>query len=84
MAAPDPIFPTTVLLPLSDPGGVQMSIPHRPGRLRPFVATLGVPSELDGKKHDTSATKSTYSTNSVTINDGTSVTDTVVDTTVDD
>lgn len=83
MAEYDPIFPITALLPLSDPGGVQMAIPHRPGLLRPFVATLGVPRRLDDKKHDTSATTSTRKTDSVTINDGTSVTDTVVDTTVD-
>lgn len=84
MSTSDPLFPTTALLPLSDAGGVQMAIPHAPGPLRPFIATLGVPQRLGDKKHDTSATKSTHSTNNRTINDGTSVPDTTVDTSVDD
>lgn len=57
MSTFDPLFPATALLPLSDPGGVQLAIPHAPGPLRPFVATLGVTQRLDDKKHDTSATK---------------------------
>lgn len=67
------------------PGGVQETIPHIPGSLRPFVATLGVPRQLgDEKKHDTSATKSTYKTGGKTINDGTESDDSVVDSSVDD
>lgn len=85
MSTSDPLFATTALLPLSAAGGVQMAIPHTPGELRPFIATLGVPTKTDDtKKHDTSATKSTYKTGGTTINDGTESDDSVVDTDVDD
>ncbi|MDQ3276173.1 MAG: hypothetical protein M3Q39_14410 [Actinomycetota bacterium] len=85
MSTSDPLFPTTALLPLSAPGGVQVAIPHIPESLRPFIATLGVPWQLDdAKKHDTSATKSTYKTGGKTINDGTESDDSVVDSSTDD
>lgn len=84
MATSDPLFPPTALLPQSDPGGVRVLAPNRPGTLRPFAATLGVPRPIEGKQHDTTATSSTYRTNSETINDGTRSQDSVVDTNVDD
>ncbi|HET9258363.1 MAG TPA: hypothetical protein VFO16_24635 [Pseudonocardiaceae bacterium] len=84
MPTSDPLYPATMLLPTGSPGGVRMLVADTPGELRPFAATLGVPSRSDGKKHDTIATKSTYQTNSETINDGTRSTDSVVDTDVDD
>lgn len=84
MATADPMFPPTALLPQSDPGGVRVLPPNQPGPFRPFAATLGVAHQIDGKKHDTSATKSTYRTNSETVNDGTRTTDSVTDTDVDD
>ncbi|MGH3814421.1 MAG: hypothetical protein ACRDUV_18535 [Pseudonocardiaceae bacterium] len=84
MTTSDPLYPATMLLPMGTPGGVRILVPDTPGPLRPFAATLGVPSRSDDKKHDTTATKSTYQTNSETINDGTRSTDSVVDTDVDD
>lgn len=84
MPLSDPLYPATMLLPMGAPGGIRMLVADTPGPLRPFAATLGVPSRLDSKKHDTTATKSTYQTNSETINDGTRSTDSVVDTDVDD
>lgn len=42
------------------------------GVLRPFAATLGVPQQIEAKQHDTTATKSTYRTNSETVNDAAS------------
>lgn len=85
MAQSDPLYPTTALLPLSANGGVQQALPHAPGPLRPFVATLGVPVTLPtAKDHDTSATRSTYRTGGRTINDGTESDDSVVDSDVDD
>jgi hypothetical protein len=84
MATSDPLFPPTALLPQSDLGGVRMLAPNRPGALRPFAATLGVPQPIEAKKHDTTATKSSYRTNSETVNDGNRTTDSVVDTDVDD
>jgi hypothetical protein len=84
MTMSDPLYPATMLLPTGSPGGIRMLVPDTPGVLRPFAATLGVPSKPDGKKHDTTATKSTYRTDSETINDGTRTTDSVTDTDVDD
>jgi hypothetical protein len=84
MATSDPLFSPTALLPQSDPGGVRVLAPNQPGALRPFAATLGVPQPVEAKKHDTTATKSTYRTNSETVNDGNRTTDSVVDTDVDD
>lgn len=80
----DPLYPATILLPMGSPGGVRVLLADIPGPLRPFAATLGVLSKPDGKKHDTTATKHTYQTNSETINDGTRSTDSVVDTDIDD
>jgi hypothetical protein len=79
----DPLFPQSTLLPLSHVGGVQLTIDNVPGQLRPFAATLGVPRPLDGKKHDTTSTSETKSTNSQTSKDGQVVTDTVSDTSTD-
>lgn len=84
MSTSDPLFPPTSLFALSDAGGARVLPPDRPGVLRPFSATLGVPLQIDGKKHDTTATRSTYRTNSETIDDGSRTTDSVVDTNVDD
>lgn len=83
MPTSDPILPTTALIPLGVSGGAR-PVDDAPARLRPFVATLAVPRRIDNKKHDTNATTTTYRTNSETINDGTRVTDSTVDTTVDD
>lgn len=84
MATADPMFPPTALLPQNDPGGVRVLPPNQPCPFRPFAATLAVAHQLDGKKHDTNATKSTYRTNSETVNDGTRTTDSVTDSDVDD
>lgn len=84
MATADPMFPPTALLPLSDPGGVRVLPRNHPGPLRPFSATLAVAQRIDAKKHDTTATRSTYRTNSETVNDGTVSVDSVTDTDVDD
>ncbi|MGH3570172.1 MAG: hypothetical protein ACRDRH_30025 [Pseudonocardia sp.] len=79
----DPLFPSPALLPLSDPGGVQNTLEHTPGALRPFAATLGVPRLGDDKKHDTTATRWTESTPGETSHEGNVVTDTVTDTYTD-
>lgn len=79
----DPLFPHSGLLPLSHAGGVQPTVVNTPGALRPYAATLGVPRPLNAKKHDTTATSITSSTNSSTSRDGKVVTDTVTDTSVD-
>jgi hypothetical protein len=84
MATSDPLFPPTALLPQSDQGGVRVLARNQPGALRPFAATLGVPRPIEAKKHDTTATKNSYRTNSETVNDGNRTTDSVVDTDVDD
>lgn len=84
MATADPLFPPTALFPLSDAGGVRVLPPDRSAPLRPFAATLAVSKRIDAKQHDTTATKSTYRTNSETINDGTRSVDSVADTDVDD
>lgn len=80
----DPLFPSRALLPLCDPGGVQNTLEHTPGTLRPFAATLGVPRLRDDKKHDTTATRFTQPTNDETSHEGNVVTDTVTDTYTDD
>lgn len=84
MSTADPLFPPTGLLPLSDPGGVRILRPSRPGPLRPFAATLAVVRPIDAKKHDTTATRSTHQTDSETVNDGSSTTDSITDSDVDD
>jgi hypothetical protein len=50
MTTSDPLYPATMLLPAGSPGGVRMLVPDTPGALRPFAATLGVPSRPDSKK----------------------------------
>lgn len=79
----DPLFPSPSLLSLSDAGGVQYTLAHTPGTLRPFVATLGVPRPLTAKKHDTTASKWSESTTGETSKDGVVITDTVPDTKTD-
>lgn len=79
----DPLFPSPALLPLSDPGGVQNTLEHTPGTLRPFIATLGVPRMGDDKKHDTTSTKWTEPTHRETSHEGKVVTDTITDTLTD-
>jgi hypothetical protein len=58
-AAPDPLFPGGVTLPLCEVGGVQYPLDHRPGNLRPFVATLAVAAPPTAKHHTASTRNST-------------------------
>ena len=56
-----PVITTTLLsaadlFPLGEPGGVSCPIPHTPGPLRPYVATLAVPMPEAGK-HSTTSTR---------------------------
>ncbi|MGA8117536.1 MAG: hypothetical protein WCA46_28190 [Actinocatenispora sp.] len=64
-----PLFTTTALLPLSEPGGVAYPMRHRPGNLRPYAATLGVPMPAVGKHHTTSTAPPTSMPTQVS-NDG--------------
>jgi hypothetical protein len=73
----DPLFPAPVLLALSEPGGVQYPLTHTPAVLRPFAATLGVPTPREGKKHDTTATRWTEVTQHDTSKDGQVIPDSV-------
>lgn len=79
----DPLLPRAALLPLSDTGGVQHTTANKPGLLRPFVATLGVPRPLVVGKHNTTSTTLRSTTNSQTSRDGQVVGDTVSDTSTD-
>jgi hypothetical protein len=79
----DPVFSGFQLLPLSEPGGVQRVVSSEPTKIRPFIATLGIPRPFIAKKHDTTATKETYRTNDDTSKDGIIVTDSTVDTAYD-
>lgn len=81
-AAPDPLFPGRVTLPLSEPGGVRYPLDHRPGRLRPFVATLAVPAPPTAKHH-TADTRNTTTTITGPNHDGNEEGDTITDTTTD-
>lgn len=81
--APDPIFPLSAMLPLSEPGGVQYPVIHVRGSLRPFAATLAVPPPAEAKKHDTVSTHNATTERTQRNYDGKVVTDTVSDTTVD-
>ena len=54
-----PLFSSTSLLPLSEPGGVSYPISNTPGRLRPYSATLAIPLSLTGKHHTTSTRPAT-------------------------
>jgi hypothetical protein len=55
--ATDPLFPAPALLPLADAGGSYTPLDTVPGAARPFSATLGVPAPVEGKKHDTTASR---------------------------
>jgi hypothetical protein len=55
--AADPLFPAPALLPLAESGGGYTPLVTVPGTVRPFSATLGVPAPLEGKKHDTTASR---------------------------
>lgn len=63
-ASPDPLFPGGLTLPLCEIGGVQYTLDHEPGNLRPFVATLAVTAPPTGKHHTgntrNSTTEETY------------------------
>lgn len=54
-ASRDPLFPSPTLLPLAEAGG-HVPLPHVPGDLRPFSATLAVLAPIEAKKHDTTST----------------------------
>jgi len=83
LAAPDPLFPASTTLPLSEPGGVVYPVAHMPGLLRPFAATLGVPAPAEAKKHDTASTRNTTSQQTQQSDDGNVRSDTIPDTTTD-
>lgn len=81
---PDPLFPGGVTLPLCEAGGVQYPIDHRPGSLRPFVATLAVPAPPTAKKHDTASTRNSTTEETFNQPDGEGgKSDTLTDTTTD-
>ncbi len=73
----DPLFPHAGLLPLSEPGGGHVPLPHTPGPLRPFAATLAVPLPVDAKKHDTARTSRVVKQRTQRSDDGKVVQDTV-------
>jgi hypothetical protein len=79
----DPVFPSATSLPLSAAGGVSYPKDHQPGTLRPFAATLGVPSPAESKKHDTASTRNTTNNRTQTSEDGKMRTDTISDTATD-
>lgn len=58
-AAPDPLSPGGITLPLCEVGGVHYPIDHCPGNLRPFVATLAVAAPPTAKHHTTDTRNST-------------------------
>lgn len=81
--APDPLFPGGATLPLSEAGGVRYPLDHRPGRLRPFVATLAVPAPPTAKHH-TADTRNTTTQTTYNQPDGQGgQSDTLTDTTTD-
>lgn len=83
-AAPDPLFPGNVTLPLSEAGGVGYPLAHQPGSLRPFVAVLAVPAPPMAKKHDTGNTRNSTTETTYIQPDGEGgKTDTISDTTTD-
>jgi len=59
-ATPDPLFPGGMTMPMCEVGGVQYPLEHRPGKLRPFVATLAV-SAPPAAKHHTASTRNNTS-----------------------
>ncbi|MGH3913151.1 MAG: hypothetical protein ACRDTC_07045 [Pseudonocardiaceae bacterium] len=82
-ATPDPLFPGSATLPLSEPGGVQYPLDNRPGSLRPFVATLAVAAPPTAKHH-TASTRNSTSEKTYNQPDGEGgKTDTITDTTTD-
>lgn len=81
-AAPDPLFPGNVTLPLCEVGGVQYPIDHRPGNLRPFIATLAVTAPPTAKHHTTSTRNSTTTITGPN-RDGSEESDKISDTTTD-
>lgn len=81
-AEPDPLFPGSMTLPLCEVGGVQYSLDHQPGSLRPFVATLAVAAP-PAAKHHTASTRNSTSTKTGPNRDGSEETDTITDTTTD-
>ena len=74
-----PLFSSTALLPLSEPGGVSYPMQNTPGELRPYSATLAVPMPLTGK-HNTSSTRPATSMPTQRSDDGRVVTDSQSDT----
>ncbi len=81
-AAPDPLFPGGATLPLCEVGGVQYPLDHRPGSLRPFVATLAVAAPPTAKHRTTSTRNSTTQTTGPS-RDGSEESDKISDTTTD-
>ena len=80
---PDPLFPASTTLQLSEPGGVAHPLVHSPGTLRPFAATLAVPAPAEAKKHDTTSTRNTTSERTQQSDDGRVRPDTITDSTTD-
>lgn len=81
-AAPDPLFPGSLTLPLCEAGGVQYPLDHQPGKLRPFVATLAIAAPPTAKHH-TAGTRNSTSTKTGPNRDGGEESDTITDTTTD-
>ncbi|GIG61797.1 hypothetical protein Lfu02_61690 [Longispora fulva] len=79
----DPLVPGAALLPLSERGGVSHPIPHSPGTLRPFSATLARPMPPVSKKHDTASTTGSRKDQTSTSDDGNVKPDTITVTTTD-
>jgi hypothetical protein len=50
-----PLFASSALLPMGEPGGVAYPMQHAPGVLRPFGASLAVPMRQAGR-HSTDST----------------------------
>jgi hypothetical protein len=80
---PDPLHPSTATLPLSSSGGLCYPLPHTPGPLRPFAATLAVPPPPVAKKHDTASTRNATTEQTQQSEDGQVRSDSIADTTVD-
>lgn len=74
-----PLFSSTALLPLSEPGGVSYPMQNTPGELRPYSATLAVPMPLTGK-HNTTSTRPATSMPTQRSDDGKVVNDSQSDT----
>jgi hypothetical protein len=74
-----PLFSSTALLPLSEPGGVSYPMEHTPGVLRPYAATLAVPLPRTGR-HNTTSTRPATSIATQRSDDGKVVPDSTADT----